>query len=152
MKVYRLSKAQFANDLSGKGAELAGGRLNSKGLPMLYTSSSRALCTAEIAVHTPLGIVPTDYVIIEIEIPDDSLEEIKVVILPKNWREFPHSQSTKKLGDIFLKNCKNLTLKVPSAVVSGDYNFLINPFHPDFAKVKILQKEVFEFDRRLFIK
>ncbi len=152
MKVYRLSKAQFANDLSGKGAELAGGRWNSKGLPMLYTSSSRALCTAEIAVHTPLGIVPTDYVIIEIEIPDDSLEEIKVVILPKNWREFPHSQSTKKLGDIFLKNCKNLTLKVPSAVVSGDYNFLINPFHPDFAKVKILQKEVFEFDRRLFIK
>ena len=65
MKVYRLSKAQFANDLSGKGAELAGGRLNSKGLPMLYTSSSRALCTAEIAVHTPLGIVPTDYVIID---------------------------------------------------------------------------------------
>jgi hypothetical protein len=44
------------------------------------------------------------------------------------------------------------TSKVPSAVVSGDYNFLINPFHSDFGKVKILQKEVFEFDRRLFIK
>jgi RES domain-containing protein len=152
MIVYRLSKAQFANDLSGRGAELAGGRWNSKGLPMVYTSSSRALCTAEIAVHTPLGIVPTDYVIVEIEIPDDSLEAIDIANLPKNWREFPHSQSTKKLGDVFLKKCNNLTLKVPSAVVSGDYNFLINPFHSDFGKVKILQKEVFEFDRRLFIK
>ena len=152
MIVYRLSKTQFANDLSGRGAELAGGRWNSKGLAMLYTSASRALCATEVAVHTPLGIVPKDYAIVEIVVPDDSLEEIKVANLPKNWREFPHSQSTKNIGDLFLKNCTSLILKVPSAVVSGDYNFLINPFHPDFAKVKILQKEAFEFDRRLFVK
>jgi RES domain-containing protein len=150
MIVYRLSKAQFANDLSGRGAELAGGRWNSKGLAMLYTSASRALCTAEIAVHTPLGIVPTDYVIVEIEAPEDSLNEISMADLPKNWREFPHTQNTKRIGDLFLKNGSSLILKVPSAVVSGDYNYLINPFHPDFSKVKILRKESFEFDRRLF--
>ena len=73
MIVFRLSKSRFSKDLSGRGAELAGGRWNSKGLPMLYTSSSRALCTAEIAVHSPLGIVPMDYEIIEIEIPDSSV-------------------------------------------------------------------------------
>ncbi|MCP9763387.1 RES family NAD+ phosphorylase [Lacihabitans soyangensis] len=152
MIVYRLSKSQFANDLSGRGAELAGGRWNSKGLAMLYTSASRALCTAEIAVHTPLGIVPTDYVIVEMEVPEDSLNEILIADLPKNWREFPHSQSTKRTGDLFLNNCTSLILKVPSAVVSGDYNYLINPNHLDFHKVRILSKENFEFDRRLFLK
>ena len=61
MIVFRLSKATYALDLSGKGAEKTGGRWNSKGIPMVYTSSSRALCTAEIAVHLPLGLVPSGY-------------------------------------------------------------------------------------------
>ena len=57
MIVYRLSKSKYSADLSGKGAEKAGGRWNSKGVAMVYTSASRALCTAEVAVHVPLGIV-----------------------------------------------------------------------------------------------
>ena len=61
MIVYRLCKSIYKKDLSGKGAEIAGGRWNSKGYAILYTSESRSLCTAEIAVHTPLGNVPADY-------------------------------------------------------------------------------------------
>ena len=73
MIVYRLAKSKFAKDLSGRGAEIAGGRWNSKGVRMVYASASRALCTTEIAVHTPLGNVPTDYQIISIIIPSGKM-------------------------------------------------------------------------------
>lgn len=80
MRVFCLSKSKFSYDLSEKGAELAGGRWNSKGKAVLYTSQSRALCTAEITVHTPLGNVLKDYEIVEISIPDGiiSVKEIEI--------------------------------------------------------------------------
>lgn len=150
MIVYRLSKSVYANDLSGKGAELVGGRWNSRGNAILYTSQSIALCVTEIAVHVPLGILPKDYDLIHIEIPDDNILEVKR--LPKDWQTFPHADSTQKIGDKFLKDKKYLVLKVPSAAVQGEFNFLVNPGHPDFDKVKIKKKEKFSFDERLFVK
>ena len=148
MIVYRLSKGQYANDLSGKGAELVGGRWNSRGNAMLYTSQSIALCVTEIAVHVPLGILPKDYQLIHIEIPDEDLLEMKR--LPKDWQSFPHSNSTQMIGDKFLKEHKHLVFKVPSAAVQGEFNFLINPRHKNFNHIKIVKIENFNFDERLF--
>ena len=148
MIVYRLSKAQYAQDLSGKGAELVGGRWNSRGNAMLYTSQSIALCVTEIAVHVPLGILPKDYQLIHIEIPDEDLLEMKR--LPKDWQSFPHSNSTQIIGDKFLKEHKHLVFKVPSAAVQGEFNFLINPKHKNFNHIKIVKIENFNFDERLF--
>ncbi len=148
MIVYRLSKGQYANDLSGKGAELVGGRWNSRGNAMLYTSQSIALCVTEIAVHVPLGILPKDYQLIHIEIPDEDLLEMKR--LPKDWQSFPHSNSTQMIGDKFLKEHKHLVFKVPSAAVQGEFNFLINPKHKNFNHIKIVKIENFNFDERLF--
>lgn len=150
MIVYRLSKAQYAQDLSGKGAELVGGRWNSRGNAMLYTSQSIALCVTEIAVHVPLGILPKDYQLIHIEIPDEDLLEMKR--LPKDWQSFPHSNSTQMIGDKFLKEHKHLVFKVPSAAVQGEFNFLINPRHKNFNHIKIVKIENFNFDERLFRK
>ena len=150
MIVYRLSKAQYAQDLSGKGAELVGGRWNSRGNAMLYTSQSIALCVTEIAVHVPLGILPKDYQLIHIEIPDEDLLEMKR--LPKDWQSFPHSNSTQMIGDKFLKEHKHLVFKVPSAAVQGEFNFLINPRHKNFNHIKIVKLEDFNFDERLFRK
>lgn len=150
MIVYRLSKGQYANDLSGKGAELVGGRWNSRGNAMLYTSQSIALCVTEIAVHVPLGILPKDYQLIHIEIPDEDLLEMKR--LPKDWQSFPHSNSTQMIGDKFLKEHKHLVFKVPSAAVQGEFNFLINPRHKNFNQIKIVKLEDFNFDERLFRK
>lgn len=150
MIVYRLSKAQYAQDLSGKGAELVGGRWNSRGNAMLYTSQSIALCVIEIAVHVPLGILPKDYQLIHIEIPDEDLLEMKR--LPKDWQSFPHSNSTQMIGDKFLKEHKHLVFKVPSAAVQGEFNFLINPRHKNFNQIKIVKIEDFNFDERLFRK
>jgi RES domain-containing protein len=151
MKVFRLSKQKFTNDLSGSGAELTGGRWNKIGTKLLYTSDSRALCTAEIAVHTPIGIIPDDYYLITIEIPDSiEIFNLSTSSLPNDWKSFPHSEITPEIGDSFISKCEFLIMKVPSAVVQGDYNYLINPLHHDFDKIKIINKEKFTFDKRLF--
>lgn len=153
MIVYRLIKEKYKNDLHGRGAEKAGARWNSKGHAMLYTSESRSLCTAEIAVHTPLGNIPLKYFLITIEVPDriDFLE-LKIIDLPPDWKALPHSNSTQLIGDKFLEERKYLLMKVPSVVVQGDFNYLINPVHKFFQKIKILKTEPFEFDERLFKK
>jgi RES domain-containing protein len=151
MIVFRLSKAKFARDLSGKGAEIAGGRWNSKGVPMIYCGASRALCTTEIAVHTPLGNVPTGYQIISLKIPDAGIYELPESKLPKNWKVFPHSIHTQKIGDAFVKENRLMVMRVPSAVVQGDFNYIINPHHKDIAKIKIVNVQEFAFDERLFM-
>ena len=150
MIVYRLCKVKYAMDLSGKGAENCGGRWNSKGTAMLYTSGSRALAVTEIAVHTPLGNLPTDYHLITLEVPEISIFEIEIQKLSAGWTTFPYSRSTQLLGDQFITVNKFLILKAPSAVVPGDYNYLLNPIHEDFHQVRILHIEAFEFDTRLF--
>ena len=151
MIVYRLANRKYSDDLSGIGAEITGGRWNFKGTRVLYTAHSRALCMAEIAVHTPLGLMPKDYYLITIEIPDGVKQlQIKVGSLPDDWRRFPYLKATQELGEDFIRTNEYLFIEVPSAVVQGEYNVLINPMHKDFDKVKIVRKERFDFDERLF--
>jgi len=153
MIVYRLAKSKYSNDLSGRGAEKTGGRWNSKGVAMVYTSESRALCTAEIAVHIPLGIMPKDFELISVEIPDSiEIFELSVSDLPKDWNSIPHSGKTQELGDKFIRENKHAVMKVPSAVVQGDFNYLINSNHEDAKNVKIIKLESFVFDQRMFLR
>ncbi|MGB3077868.1 MAG: RES family NAD+ phosphorylase, partial [Saprospiraceae bacterium] len=138
MIVYRLSKSVHALDLSGKGAEKNGGRWNSKGTALIYTSETRALCMAEIAVHTPLGILPQDYELIAIEFPEHTkVLEPDLKSFPADWRSIPHAHSTQEIGDQFVKANKYLVMKVPSVIVPGEFNYLINPNHKDMKSVKI---------------
>ena len=151
MIVYRLSKSKFAADLSGKGAEKAGGRWNSKGTAMVYTSASRALCTTEIAVHTPLGNLPQDYMLVTIEIPDTTpILEFSLDELPPDWKSIPHAHSTQVIGDNFVAEGLYSVLKVPSVVVQDEFNYLLNPLHPAAREVVIRGIEPFNFDERLF--
>jgi len=150
MIVYRLTKGKYKNEISGMGAEINGGRWNYKGRSLVYTSESRALCTTEIAVHIPLGIIPFDYYLQTIEIPNSSITTINLKSLKRNWKNFPHNKSTKIIGDNFIEENKFLTLKTPSAVIQDEYNFLINPNHKNFKKVKLIKSEEFKFDKRLF--
>ncbi|WP_299287833.1 RES family NAD+ phosphorylase [uncultured Mucilaginibacter sp.] len=153
MKLYRLTKAVYSNDLSGKGAEIAGGRWNSKGIALLYTAQSIALATTEIAVHVPLGILPKGYVAVTYELPEENIiETLNASKLPTDWKSIPHSHSTQIIGDEFILSKRALVLKVPSVVVQGEYNFLINPNHRDLNKLAILNIEPYEFDARLFFK
>lgn len=153
MKVFRICKEKCANDLSGTGAKLVGGRWNSKGIPILYTSESRALAMAEVAVHLPYNLIPNDFVLVTIDIPENlKLEEVLVKNLSKKWNNFPINNSTQNIGNEFVKNNDALVLKVPSAVVAGDFNYLINSNHKDFDKIEIENIIPFIFDNRLFNK
>jgi RES domain-containing protein len=151
MKVYRLSRAAYAADLSGRGASYKGARWNSAGIGMIYTAESRALALAEVMVHFTAAMIPPDYRMITLEFPDDlNIQHISTKDLSPDWNIFPYHASTQMIGDRFVHENKFLILRVPSAVVPGDYNFLLNPGHEDIKKVSILKSEKFPFDKRMF--
>ena len=151
MKVYRLARKKYAEELSGVGAAKYGNRWNTKGVEIIYTAQSRALAMAEVLVHLSLETLPSDFQMIQIEIPDSiKIESLSIRQLQTNWNSFPASVVTQQLGDAFIENNKNLVLKVPSAVVKGDYNYLINPKHPKFNQIKITEISDFPFDHRIF--
>ena len=151
MEVYRLSAKKWAGNLSGKGAALKGARWNSPGTEIIYTAINRSLAMAEVSVHFTLATLPKDYMMVTVFIPDDV--PIRIVgekELPPDWNSFPYLPSTHIFGDGFITENKFCLLKIPSAVTKGDFNILINPFHPDFARISIVQIEPFPFDHRIF--
>jgi RES domain-containing protein len=151
MEVYRLSRAQFARPLSGKGAAIKGARWNSVGVEMIYTASNRSLAMAEVAVHFTLATIPDDYVMITIYVPDNiSIQKLNKKDLPANWNAFPHPATTQAIGDKFISENKYCVLQIPSVVTQGDYNLLLNPNHSDFSKIKIVVIEKFPLDKRIF--
>lgn len=153
MLVYRLARQKHGLYLSGKGAAMAGGRWNSTGVEIIYTAESRALAMAEVAVHLTLATLPDDYFMLVIEVPDSfSCELLDENTLPDGWKQHPPLFTTQHIGDAFIYQQATCLLKVPSAVVKGDYNILINPHHPDFASIKILHSEPFPFDKRIISK
>lgn len=150
MIVYRICKQDFARDLSGKGAEKAGGRWNKRGTAVLYTCPGIALCTTEVAVHLPLGILPDNYALVSIEIPDGEMLKIEEDLLPYEWDTFPYHEYTQRLGSLFVSEARFLCMRVPSAVVPGEYNIIINPAHAQARKVHIKEVKPYRFDKRLF--
>lgn len=151
MQVFRLSQKKYFSQLSGIGASKSGNRWNSKGVEIIYCSTSRALAMAEVSVHISLANLPKDFVMMEINIPSDiSIQTVKEKDLPENWNDFPHNFQTQKIGNNFINSKNTCILKVPSAVVKGDYNYLINPYHEGFHNIKIISISAFPFDRRIF--
>jgi hypothetical protein len=107
---------------------------------------------AEVAVHLSIGTLPDDYYMLTVYLPDKlNIFTPDLSAMPDRWNQFPFIEWTKQLGDDFIKTGKFCILKVPSAVTKGDYNILINPAHPDFKKIKIIDNEKFPFDQRLFL-
>ncbi|MDD3966769.1 MAG: RES family NAD+ phosphorylase [Candidatus Marinimicrobia bacterium] len=152
MRVYRLSKKKYSDSLSGAGAAAAGGRWNSKGIAMVYTSASRALSLLEAYVHLSSTVIPRDYVMMNIDIPDSLNQDIiDINTLPADWRSDAGILKTRKIGDDFIASNAVCVLRVPSAVVPGDHNYLLNPDHPDFSKISIISADDFPFDDRMFL-
>ena len=150
MEVFRLSRDRYARTLSGEGAARTGGRWNSPGVEMVYTAMNRSLAMAEVAVHLSLAMLPEDYRMITIDIPDRvSRHQLAPNRLPAGWKAIPHPAATRAIGDRFIAEGKHCILIVPSAITQGDFNYLLNPRHPDFKKIRIRKVEAFPFDRRM---
>jgi len=151
MEVFRLQRGKFGQRLSGAGAALKGARWNSPGTELIYTSANRSLAMAEVAVHFSYATLPSGFFMLTIFIPDAcSISIVKEPELPANWNSHPPVLATRKTGDQFVRSNKHCLLMIPSAVVKGDFNILINPAHPEFHKIKVVNKEEFPFDQRLF--
>lgn len=149
MLVYRLSRKKYKDVLSGYGASLNGQRWNSKGTEVVYTAQTRALANSEVAVHISLGLLPKDYYMEEIEIPDSiKICKIKKDELPPGWDSRPCQPVSQFIGDNFVKEGKCAVLEVPSVVVKGESNFILNPRHKDFKLIKIINAEPFPLDPR----
>ncbi|AOW17364.1 RES superfamily protein [Polaribacter vadi] len=151
MKLFRLSKKKYATAFNGKGAAKSNNRWNSKGTEIIYTAESRALAMAEVAVHVTMATLPKDFVMLTIDVPDEiEIKKIDLKDLDENWNMMLPNSKTKKIGDVFIDDLEFCILKVPSAVVKGDFNYLINPHHKMFKKIKIIDVTNFPFDKRIF--
>lgn len=135
--------------MSGMGAKLFGGRWNSVGIPVLYMASSRALAALEVLAHLTNIQDPESFCITVFDVPEDSIEKVEKELLPKNWNSYPSPSSLRKRGDAFAKANQALLLKVPSAIVEDEYNYILNVYHPLANKVKIVEVKPFLFDKRL---
>lgn len=148
MIVYRVTSGIYANDISGEGAWLAGGRWNTQGIRVLYTSQHISLSILEILVKADKLTAPHNYSIVSIELPDDKNHTVlELSRLKLNWQQ--HVNYTQWIGDQFINNRESLVLKVPSAIVPQEHNFLVNPLHTAFKKVKIVSVELLGLDKRL---
>ena len=128
---------------------LFGGRWNSKGVRMLYTSESLSLAALEVMAHLP-GHKLSNLYCVELELPDN-LPVTEIDPLPDQWNHYPYSASTVALGDQFIK-ANGLCLKVPSAMIFTEYNYLLNPAHDDFQRVKLIDSRPLMLDQRLIDK
>jgi RES domain-containing protein len=152
--IWRIERRKHARSpFSGVGAKLNGGRWNSVGKSVVYSSATLSLAALEKLVHMQLRhFRKQDLVSFSAEILDTVLiEQKEETDLPQNWRssELYHLELI-QIGDEWLMSDRTAVLRVPSAIIPQEYNYLLNPAHPDFANIKIGAPEPFIFDKRLF--
>ena len=152
MQVYRIGRTKFANDLTGEGARLHGGRWNNKLIPCIYTSESRALALLEYTANVNIEDIPRALSISTFQIPDHQIYEIPVFDLPGDWSLSPSPSSSKQFGSYLLKEIQHLVIKIPSAIVPEEFNYLLNPKHPHNSDFQILDVKDFVYDVRLKLK
>ncbi len=147
MILYRITSRAYARDLSGTGAMLYGGRWNSRGMRMLYTSQSVSLAMLETLANLSSDHFQRNLVLVRLELPD-ALGFYEPPQLPESWRSFPYTRHTMKMGAEFLQS-NFLAMRVPSAIVPMEYNFLLNPLHDAFDQVKYIDSNPILLDKRL---
>ena len=151
MELYRITQEKYADDFSGNGARLYGGRWNSEGLYAVYTSASRALALLETLAHVPAKMLQEkNYLLATFSLPDTiKPEAIDKDKLTTGWDDPDTRPGTKKMGDKFLRGKSSLILMVPSVLMPEENNYLLNPLHPDLKKIKLINKRRIYFDARI---
>lgn len=153
MRVYRIERQKYlADTLKGMGASMSSGfRCNSLHTRLVYTAESCSLATLEVLVHLDLSEdLPNDRLLVAIDIPDTlPISVLSATDLPVDWHAKPPLQHTQLLGDAFVKAQQAAILKVPSSVVEGEFNYLINPGHPAAQQIKLVDSWPMHFDGRL---
>ncbi|MEQ1529302.1 MAG: RES domain-containing protein [Methylococcales bacterium] len=153
MQVWRLCQAKHqATAFSGEGARLYGGRWHHKGQAAVYTASTQSLAALEILAHIDTDLIPNNFVAFAVDIPDQeiAITQVFATDLPSDWREAYPPLSCQLVGSQWLSQTQTAVLRVPSAIIPQEQNFILNPAHPDFSKLSIHLANAFNFDHRLW--
>lgn len=149
ISAWRIVRRKYADSaFTGAGAFEYGGRWNSRGHHVVYTSETRALAALETLIHLPRG-TRLDYVIIGVEFDAQLVKTLPLKPLPPNWRSSPAPIETMQIGDDWIAKGDSPVLRVPSVLIPQEFNYLLNPNHPDFAQCTVSTPEPFSFDPRL---
>jgi RES domain-containing protein len=150
MHLWRIARQAF-DALDGEGARRVGGRWNSPGRAAVYAAGTQSLAILETLIHLDPDVLPNDYVLYRLTVPDTiDIATIATDVLPPDWREPGHA-ACRTLGDAWLSAGETALLRVPPAPLheSDEYGYVINPQHPDAARLTIVSAEPFAFDLRL---
>jgi RES domain-containing protein len=146
-RITHRSLAKTAFD--GEGARMYGGRWNSFGTPVVYTAQSQALAVLEMLVHLDSPEPLKGYVFFEVRFDASLVKELAKSQLPRNWKSDPVPRRAQAVGDAWVRSGESAVLAVPSVIVPGERNYLLNPRHPDFQRLKIGKPQPYELDARL---
>ena len=146
------ARSYTADDMSGTGAKLSGGRWNDVGVALVYAAGSRALACLETFVHLNAGGLPLNRYLVEIDVPDDVWASAEVATpdtLPVGWDAEPAGLVSLAFGTDWANGNRSALLLVPSVIVPEEQNALINPAHPDAAKITARKVRKWLYDPRL---
>ncbi|MES2417027.1 MAG: RES family NAD+ phosphorylase [Bacteroidota bacterium] len=147
MLVFRIILTKYATGLHASGRAV---RWNYNDVKMIYTSGSQSLSCLENIVHRSKLGLSANFSVLSIAIADDiPISKIELNELPKNWSAFENMYLTQHIGNKWIEECATAVLSVPSSIVYEEYNYLINPNHPDFSRIKLVKTEPFLFDERI---
>ena len=146
MKVFRISALKYADGLQASGIAA---RWNKEGQKVIYTAESRSLACLENVVHRSKRGLNGLFKILIIEIPDHLKMEIpEEKTLPKGWNKTYNYRACQKIGSLWISSGSTAILKVPSALVPQESNYILNTLHPDFQSIRLVDAEEFYFDSR----
>jgi RES domain-containing protein len=150
LRSWRIVRSRFAaTALTGLGARAYGGRWNSVGTTVIYTAGSMALATLELLVHVQSEDVLARYVCFEVTFEEELVKVLSPGLLPARWWQARPSAALRRLGDDWAASLDRPILRVPSAVVRAEWNYLLNPLHPEFTRIKIGPRQPLRMDKRL---
>ena len=150
LTAYRLTKAKYADTaFDGEGARVNGGRWNPVGTSVVYLSDSLPLAALETLVHLERAVVLEAYIYFEVSFESEGVLDLAPKDLPEDWRANPEPASTVAIGAAWLLSQASPLLRVPSVVIPKNYNYLLNPGHPERNKLEVQGPFPFSFDARL---
>lgn len=146
---WRIVKTRYVRTaFDGKAARLYGGRWNGIGKRVVYTSENRALAVLEMLVNLQASNLLQAYSMIPVRFAVNLIESVENSALPDNWQSYLPPAAIQTLGDEWIERERSPVLRVPSVVVRGEHNFLLNPAHPHFTRLRVGEPEPFAFDPR----
>ena len=149
LQAWRIVKEKHATTaFSGEGAYVYGGRWNSPGVRIVYTSGTKALAALETLVQLNPPVM-FRYVIVRVEFDEALVEKVHPAKLPADWFDEPPPPSAQAVGDLWVRQGRSAVVELPSVIIPGESNYLLNPSHPDFTQITISAAEPFAFDPRL---